>query len=127
MGIEERALGVAGLALDQRKGEVAAEDDAAGAADAVVQARRDRADAGNRHDAKRDTGDEHAEAAQTAAQIAPNKARRKTQCEAQRRQRARFCRGRQHQVARGRTRAKMKCVGANTNTGMPSNNPPNQM
>ena len=85
MGVEECTLGVAGLPLDQRKGEVAAEDHTAGAADAVVQASRDGADAGDRHDAKRNTGDENAEAVHAAAQIAPNKARCETRCEAQRR------------------------------------------
>ncbi len=79
MRIEERALGGIGFALDERKGDVAAEDDAAGAGNAVVEAGGHRADARDRHDAKRDAGDEDAEAAQTAAQFAPGEA----QCERQ--------------------------------------------
>ena len=68
-----------GFTLNERKGEIAAEDDAAGAGDAVVEARRHRADAGNRHDAERDAGDKDAEAAQAAAQIAPGKSKREVQ------------------------------------------------
>ena len=127
MVIEKRPLGIVCLALNERQSEVAAEDDAAGAADAVVEARGDRADAGDRHDAKRNAGDKDAEAAQAAAQIAPDKTRCKAQGEAQRRQRKRLRRGRQHHVAFGTTRARMKCVGAKTKTGIPSNKPENQM
>ena len=42
----------------------------------VGQARRHRADAGDRHDAERNAGDENAEAAQSAAQLAPGKTQR---------------------------------------------------
>ena len=66
----------AGLALDQRERDVAAEQRAALAREAVAEARRDRADAGDRHDAERDAGDEDAEAAQPAAQFAQREAQR---------------------------------------------------
>ena len=59
-----------GFALDQGEGDVAAEQGAALARQPVAEARRDRADAGNRHHAERDAGDEHIEAAQAAAQFA---------------------------------------------------------
>src|SRR5262249_16172993 len=59
-----------GLALEQDEGDVAAEQVAALARHAVAEARRDRADAGDRHHAERDAGDEHIEAAQAAAQLA---------------------------------------------------------
>ena len=123
MGIEKRALGIACLPLDERKGEIAAEDHAAGAADTVVQTRGHRADAGDRHDAERDAGDKNAEAAQAAAQIAPDKAHRK----APRNKPVCLWIWRQHQFALGITRARRKCNGANTKTGIPSNNPANQM
>ncbi len=71
MVVEEAALAVAGFALNERKGNVAAEDQSAGAADAVGKARRHRADAGNRKYAERDAGDEDAKAAQPAAQFTP--------------------------------------------------------
>ena len=45
-------------------------------------ARGHRADAGDRHDAERDAGDKNAEAAQAAAQIAPDKAQCETPREA---------------------------------------------
>ncbi len=106
MGIEKRALGGIGFALNERKGDVAAEDDAAGAGNAVVEACGHRADAGDRHDAERDTGDEDAEAAQAAAQFAPGK----TQCKGHR-SAVQFDSRRQHQRTFGMTRIKMKCVG----------------
>ena len=74
-----KARSAAGLALDERKSNVAAQDRAAGAGNAVVEACRYRADAGNRHDAERDAGDEHAEAAQAAAQFAPGKTQRRSE------------------------------------------------
>ncbi len=74
MGIEESALAVARFALNERKGEVAAKDFTAGAGNPVGQARGNRADAGDRHHAERDAGDEDAEAAQSAAQLAPGEA-----------------------------------------------------
>ena len=76
MRAEEGALAVVRFTLDQRKGEVAAEDHAAGAGQAVGQALRNRADPGNRHDAERDAGDKDAEAAQSAAQLAPGETQR---------------------------------------------------
>ena len=65
-----------GLAMDQREREVAAEDGAAFAREPVAEARRERVDAGDRHHAERDAGDEHVEAAQPAAQVAQRKAQR---------------------------------------------------
>ena len=120
MLIEEIALGRARLALNERKIEIAAENGAAGAGEAVVETCRHRADAGNRHHAERDTGDEYAEAAQTAAQFAPGKAQRGAQPHIT----DRLGRGRQHHAASasfgscapdfcalGATRARTKCVG----------------
>ena len=82
----ERRARRARLALDQREGKVAAENDAARRARPVGQACGDRADAGDRHDAERDAGDEHAEAAQPAAQLAPQaqreRQRRRRRCHA---------------------------------------------
>jgi hypothetical protein len=59
-----------GFALDQRERHVAAEQGAALARQAVAEAGGDRADAGDRHHAERDAGDENVEAAQAAAQFA---------------------------------------------------------
>jgi hypothetical protein len=63
----ERPLSFRCFALNQRKGKIAAEQDLAGAADAVGEARRDRTDPGNRKDTKCDADDENAEAAQSTA------------------------------------------------------------
>ena len=68
--------------MDQRERQVAAENDAALARETVGQAGRDRADAGDRHHAERDAGDEHVEAAQAAAQFAQREAQRQTQADA---------------------------------------------
>jgi hypothetical protein len=73
MGIEESALGLIGLTLNERKGEVAAKNYAAGFANTLVEARRDRTDTGDRQDAECDASDENAEAAPAATQIAPGK------------------------------------------------------
>jgi hypothetical protein len=73
MGIEESALGIIGLALNEREGEVAAKYHAAGFADALGEAGGNRTNPGDRQDAERDAGNENAEAAQTAAQLAPGK------------------------------------------------------
>src|SRR5262249_2395292 len=70
MGIQEGAFRCARGALDQHEGEIAAEDDAPLARKPVDQAPRERADAGDRGHAERDAGDEHAEPAHAAAQIA---------------------------------------------------------
>ena len=59
-----------GFALDQRESDVAAEQRAALARQPLAEAGRDRADAGNRHHAERDAGDENVKAAQAAAQFA---------------------------------------------------------
>ena len=59
-----------GFALDQRERNVAAEQRAALARQTFAEAGRDRADAGNRHHAERDAGDEDVKAAQAAAQFA---------------------------------------------------------
>jgi len=117
MGIEERALAFARLALDQREGQIPAEDHAAGGGEAVGKALRDRADPGNRHDAERDAGNEDAEAAQATAQFAPS--------EAQRHETALFGDRREHQAAFGMMRARAKCVGAKITSGIPINMPPN--
>ena len=93
MRAKERSLARICFPLNQRKREVAAEDDAAGAGEAIGQTLRDRADAGDRQHAERDAGDEDAEAAQSAAQLAPGKM--------QRQQEARFCGRRQHHCALG--------------------------
>ena len=71
MVVEEAPLAVAGFALNERKGNIAAENQLPGAADAVGKARRHRADAGDRKYAERDAGDEDAKTAQAAAQFAP--------------------------------------------------------
>src|SRR5262245_7370497 len=73
MRIEEGALGIIGLALNEREGEVAAKKHAAGFADALGEAGGDRTDAGDRQDAERDAGNENAKTTQAAAQIAPGK------------------------------------------------------
>jgi hypothetical protein len=73
MRVKEVPFGAVGLALNEREGEVAAKDHAAGFADPFGEACSDRTDSGNRQDAKRNASDEHAKAAQTAAQIAPGK------------------------------------------------------
>ena len=100
------------FALDQRKGEVAAEDQAAGTGETVGEALRHRADAGDGHDAERDAGNKHAETAQSAAQLAPGKTQRKKWA---------WLRGRrQHQTAAfGMTRTSTKCAGANASSGNP--------
>ena len=65
-----------GFALDQAEGQVAAENDAALARQSVGQARGQRADAGDRHGAERDAGDEDVEAAQARAHFAQREAQR---------------------------------------------------
>ena len=55
---------------DQRERQIAAEDDPALPRQSVGKARRQRADAGDRHAAERDAGDEHIEPAQPAAHLA---------------------------------------------------------
>ena len=65
-----------GLALDQGEGDVAAEQGAALARQSLAEAGRDRADAGDRHHAERDAGDENVKAAQAAAQFAQRIAQR---------------------------------------------------
>ena len=67
MVVEEATFAVAGFALNERKGNIAAENQLPGAADAVGKARRHRADAGDRQYAERDAGDEDAKTAQAAA------------------------------------------------------------
>ena len=64
------------LALEQHEGDVAAEQRAPLAREAVAEARRHRADAGDRHHAERDAGDEDVEAAQAPAQFAQRVAQR---------------------------------------------------
>ncbi len=64
------------LALDQRKRNIAAEQRTAFSRKTVAQTGRHRADTGNRHHAKRDTGDEDIEAAQSAAQLTQRVAQR---------------------------------------------------
>jgi hypothetical protein len=71
--IEKGAFGRTCLALDQGKGEVAAEDRAAFAGQSVLQAAGERADAGDRHHAQRQARHEHVEAAQPGAQLAHRK------------------------------------------------------
>jgi hypothetical protein len=70
------ALGRARLAQAEREGEIAAQDHAAFARQPVGEPRRHRADAGDRHHAEPDAGDEHIEAAQSAAQLAQGEAQR---------------------------------------------------
>ena len=65
-----------GFALHQGEGDVAAEQGAALARQPLVEARRDRADPGDRHDAERDAGDEDVKATQPAAQFAQGVAQR---------------------------------------------------
>ena len=65
-----------GFALDQGERDVAAEQRAALARQSLAEAGGDRADAGDRHHAERDAGDEDVEAAQAAAQFAQGKAQR---------------------------------------------------
>ena len=71
MRIEEGALVIIGLALNEREGEVAAKNHAAGFTDSLGEAGGDRTDAGDRQDAERDAGNENAKAALAAAQVAP--------------------------------------------------------
>jgi hypothetical protein len=118
VAVEKGALVAARFALDQRKGQIAAEDQLTGIGDAVGEARRYRADAGDRQHAERDAGNEDAETAHAAAQLAPG--------EAQRHQVARLCRRRQHHATFGMTRASNRCVGAKTNSGRPIISPANQ-
>ena len=59
-----------GFALDQGERNVAAQQRAALARQTFAEARRHRADAGNRHHAERDAGDEDVKTAQAAAQFA---------------------------------------------------------
>jgi hypothetical protein len=73
MRVEESALDVVGLALNEREGKIAAKDHAAGFANALSEACGDRTDAGDRQDAERDAGNENAKTTQAAAQIAPGK------------------------------------------------------
>ena len=72
--IEERPLGRPHLAMTEVERQVAAKDPAALARNPVGEARRHLADPGNGHDAERDAGDEHIEAAGTRAR--PRKAKR---------------------------------------------------
>ena len=74
--VEERAFCGVGLAMDQRERQIAAEDDAAFAREPIGEAARERADAGDRHHAERDAGDEDAKAVQAAAQFAEREAQR---------------------------------------------------
>ena len=74
VALQEGALVRFGLALDQVEVEIAAEDDLALAREAVGEARRQRADAGDRHHAERDAGDEDIEAAQAPAHLAQREA-----------------------------------------------------
>ena len=74
LGGEEASLRSSGFAVDQRERQVAAEDAAALAIEPVGQAGRQRTDAGNRHDAEREAGDEDAKAAHAAAQFAEREA-----------------------------------------------------
>ena len=63
-----------GLAVDQQERKIAAENDAALPLDSIGEAARERADAGDRHDAERDAGDENAKAVQAAAKFAEREA-----------------------------------------------------
>src|SRR5690606_14689119 len=76
---EEGAFVGTGLALEQRKRKVAADQRAAFARQPVAKAGGDRADAGDRHHPERDAGDEHGEPAQTPAQVAQREAGGKRQ------------------------------------------------
>ena len=62
--------------MNQRERQIAAQDDAALAGQSIGEAPRKRADAGDRHHAERDAGDEDAKAVQPAAQFAERKAQR---------------------------------------------------
>ena len=74
--VEEAPLVSVGFTLAQRERKVSAEDGAAFAREPVGKTRRERIDAGDRHHAERDAGNEHVEAAQSAAQIAQREAQR---------------------------------------------------
>src|SRR6185437_8118357 len=76
VGTEKRNFVRFGFALHQGEGRVAAEQGTAFARQSLAEAGCDRTDAGNRHHAKRDAGNEYVKAAQAPAQLA--------QCEAQR-------------------------------------------
>ncbi len=65
-----------GFALEQRKSDVTTEQRAALARQSVAKTCGHRTDAGNRHDAERDAGDEDIEAAQAATQFAHGVAQR---------------------------------------------------
>ena len=76
-GAQKRHFIRLGFALDQGEGDIAAKQRAAFARQSLAEAGRDRADAGDRHHAERDAGDEDVEAAQAPAQFAQRKAQRK--------------------------------------------------
>jgi hypothetical protein len=65
--VEEFAFVGAGLAVDEREGQIAAQDDAAVAGEPIGETSRERADAGDRHHAERDAGNEDAKAVQATA------------------------------------------------------------
>src|SRR5262249_32205192 len=96
---QESQLRGLGLALEQDEGDVAAEQGAAFMRKSVVQARRDRADAGNRHHAKRDGGDEDVESAQAPAQLAERIAERQRARAAAMRRDGRTLQSERHELA----------------------------
>ena len=107
--IKELAFLRAGLAVDQRKGQIAAQDDAAVASKSIGEASRERADARDRRHAQRDAGDEDTKAVQAAAQLAKRKA-----------QRTKFGRGRgERHAGFGAYRLRRMCTGQNSSTGIP--------
>ena len=74
--IEERAFGRGHFAMTEIERQVATKNHAALARNPVGEARRHRTDSGNGHDAERDAGDEHVEAARAGAQFAQGEAQR---------------------------------------------------
>ena len=72
--VEEGALRRGRLALAEDEGGIAAEDLAARAREPIAEACRHRGDAGDRHDAERDAGDEHIEPAHAGTQFPQSEA-----------------------------------------------------
>src|SRR5581483_8519282 len=77
VAVEEGALLLRRLAVDEIEGDIAAEDHAAFAREAVRQASGDGTNAGDRHHPKRDTGNENVKAAEASAHFPPSEMQRK--------------------------------------------------
>ncbi len=74
--MQEAQFGVLRLAMDQREGDIAAEDGAALAGEAVGERAGEGVYAGDGGNAEHEAGEEDAEAAHAAAQVTQRKAQR---------------------------------------------------